>query len=105
MDALEEIAMHRGHEPDTGEKTRWRVDRTVPLALIFALVVQAAGLVWYFSATLAELGDHERRIAHLEIGAHEVAVEVGALQNSIGRIDERTGMILDHIVRRQAPER
>ncbi len=85
---------------EAADPPRWRIDRTVPIALILALVMQTGGAVWYFSQQNAELGDHEKRIVQLETAAHTALESTAEMKTAVGRIDERTKLILDNFMRR-----
>lgn len=40
----------------------WTVDRRIPLALVFAIAVQTAGIVWWSAATSERLASLEKRV-------------------------------------------
>jgi hypothetical protein len=40
----------------------WHLDKRVPVALIFAMLVQTAGVVWWGATTSERLSNLERRV-------------------------------------------
>lgn len=64
-------------EDDDGH--HWHLDRKVPIALIFAIIVQSCAAVWWISSTSS-------RIDHLEIAAKSYDTRIAALSS------ERDGM-------------
>jgi hypothetical protein len=74
----------------------WHLDKRVPVAIIFALLVQTAGAVWWASAmssNVASLREADARLEaadvqiRLEANAHEVRIR--NVENSLTRADER----------------
>lgn len=47
---------------DTNAMTHWHLDKRVPIALIFAMCVQTAGIAWWGATTSERLANLERRV-------------------------------------------
>lgn len=47
----------------TEEPTQWRIDRHVPLALIFAIAVQTLGAFWWAAGVSFRISDLEQRMS------------------------------------------
>lgn len=60
----------------------WHRDKRVPLALIFTLVLQFAGIIAYVSRIEAQGADNERRISALE--AQKISERLAALESRVG---------------------
>jgi len=66
----------------------WHLSKSVPITLIFGLLVQGAAIVWTVSMMMSDIEDNrndimslEQRMARIETSVHEQAV-------SLARIDE-----------------
>lgn len=77
----------------------WHLQKSVPLTLVFALMVQAIALVWFFAeldnniqANQTQVTQHDTRIANLESLVQGQAV-------SLARIDENIRHIRDTVDR------
>lgn len=70
--------------PET-KKESWHLDRRVPLALIFALLVQTAGIVWWAATLQAENEGQETRISRLE----QQNAQSTVLGERLARLEER----------------
>ena len=46
----------------TEEDTRWHLDKRVPIALVFLIITQTAGAVWWASAVNGSIAALERRV-------------------------------------------
>ena len=87
-------------------KENWHLNKSVPLTLVFALVVQAVALVWFFAeldssinANEAQVIQHDARIGNLEQLVQGQAV-------SLARIDENIRHIrttVDRVLNQEAP--
>lgn len=70
-----------------------RVDWTVPIWGVLGLALQAVGIVWFAATLSAKVHEATERLDKLE--TRVTATEsYGVL---LGRLDERTGWIYDHI--------
>ena len=49
----------------------WQIDKSVGLSVILAVLAQCLVGIWYASGAYTQLGDHERRITHLEMTFEE----------------------------------
>jgi Tfp pilus assembly protein PilO len=70
------------------ENDSWHLNKSVPITLIFGLIVQGAAIVWTVSMMMSDIEDNseeiialEKRMGRLEISVHNQAV-------SLARIDE-----------------
>ena len=66
----------------------WHLSKSVPITLIFGLLVQGAAIVWTVSMMMSDIEDNrddimslQQRMARIETSVHEQAV-------SLARIDE-----------------
>jgi hypothetical protein len=73
----------------------WHLDKRVPIALIFAIVAQAAGMVWYASALSSRVDQHDRRIAKLEATDEEDRKNALLIMRDLGEIKAQVKILLD----------
>ena len=66
----------------------WHLSKSVPITLIFGLLVQGAAIVWTVSMMMSDIEDNrddimslQQRMARIETSVHEQAI-------SLARIDE-----------------
>jgi hypothetical protein len=74
----------------------WHLDRRVPIAIITALAVQTAGIVWWAASLSARVDTNARDIARTggEVAVLRDAAQTQAVQ--LGRIEEQiTGLRTD----------
>tara|TARA_R110002110_G_scaffold310900_2_gene524402 strand:- start:406 stop:672 length:267 start_codon:yes stop_codon:yes gene_type:complete len=66
----------------------WHLSKSVPITLIFGLLVQGAAIVWTVSMMMSDIENNREEIIILEkrIGRIEVSVQNQAI--SLARIDE-----------------
>ncbi len=66
----------------------WHLSKSVPITLIFGLLVQGAAIVWTVSMMMSDIENNREEIITLEkrIGRIEVSVQNQAI--SLARIDE-----------------
>ena len=66
----------------------WHLSKSVPITLIFGLLVQGAAIVWTVSMMMSDIESNREEIIVLEkrIGRIEVSVQNQAI--SLARIDE-----------------
>ena len=66
----------------------WHLSKSVPITLIFGLLVQGAAIVWTVSMMMSDIENNREEITVLEkrIGRIEVSVQNQAI--SLARIDE-----------------
>ena len=72
----------REHEP-------WHLDKRVPLALILALLVQTAGMVWWAATLSSRVDGHAADIARLVESNSGHAAERQRVAETLARLDER----------------
>jgi hypothetical protein len=86
------------------QDAHWHLDKKVPLALIFTMLVQAAALVAWASSVTADIGTLTRDVAVLTSDNKErgvkmeevisLKVEVRHINDSIARIEKTLGQVL-----------
>lgn len=82
-------------------RTRWHVDKNVPLALIFMLLAQTMGAFWWASRVQATIDNNAIRISKLEslvldinrLSERQVRLEVQNenVEKILTRIEEKLG--------------
>ncbi len=70
------------------ENDSWHLNKSVPITLIFGLIVQGAAIVWTVSMMMSDIEDNSEEIIALEerMGRLETSVQSQAV--SLARIDE-----------------
>ena len=70
------------------DNDNWHLSKSVPITLIFGLLVQGAAIVWTVSMMMSDIENNREEILTLEkrIGRIEVSVQNQAI--SLARIDE-----------------
>ena len=81
------------------EPTGWHLSRSVPLQLIFGLLIQAGAIVWTVSMMLSDIGRNMQHIMVLQITVSELEAVVQSQQVSLARIDENIKAIRDAVER------
>lgn len=67
--------------PTPHEDNRWHLDKKVPLALIFAMLVQFATAMYFIASVKAQGDENARRIATLE--AQKVSERLAGLEAQV----------------------
>jgi Tfp pilus assembly protein PilO len=81
---------------DMAERGDWHLDKRVPVALIFGLLIQMIGFGWWASQLESRLTTTERDIGRLERQAEAAAIAVQQQAVQLGRIEESvSGMRAD----------
>ncbi len=75
----------------------WHLSKSVPITLIFGLLVQAGAIVWTVSMMMADIESNMRDIMVLEITVSELEDVVQTQQVSLARIDENIKAIRDAV--------
>lgn len=86
----------RRRADDGPAQTHWSVDKKIPLALIFALLVQFASVMVYVSTLKSQGDDNARRIATLE--AQRVGERLAALETLpalLTRMDDKLTRLVE----------
>lgn len=65
----------------------WHLDKRVPVALIFAIMVQTATAVWWAAGQDAMTENHERRLSALENGEDQVTVRMASIEQRLVRLE------------------
>jgi len=79
------------------ETDSWHLSKSVPITLIFGLLVQAGAIVWTVSMMMADIESNMRDIMVLEITVGELEDVVQSQQVSLARIDENIKAIRDAV--------
>ena len=79
----------------------WHLQKSVPLTFVFALMVQAIALVWFFAeldnsikANVTQVEQHDTRIANLESLVQGQAVSLARIDENIRHIRETVDRVL-----------
>ena len=75
----------------------WHLSKSVPITLIFGLLVQAEAIVWTVSMMMSDIEANMRNIMVLEITVSELEDVVQSQQVSLARIDENIKAIRDAV--------
>jgi hypothetical protein len=73
----------------SGTTEPWHLDKRVPIALILALVMQTAGMVWWAAGLTHRVDQHAREIAALALEGRSYSAEAGRIREVLARLDER----------------
>lgn len=78
---------------------QWHLSKSVPLSIIFAVVLQTITLVWFIAGLNANVENNSRELVRHEtrITALESIVQTQAL--TLARMDENIKAIRDHLER------
>ena len=79
------------------ETDSWHLSKSVPITLIFGLLVQAGAIVWTVSMMMSDIEQNMRNIMVLEITVSELEDVVQSQQVSLARIDENIKAIRDAV--------
>ena len=82
---------------DTSTNDSWHLSKSVPITLIFGLLVQAGAIVWTASMMMSDIEQNMRDIMVLEITVNELEDVVQSQQVSLARIDENIKAIRDAV--------
>jgi len=83
----------------TDKENTWHLSKSVPLQLIFGLVIQAGAIVWTVSMMMSDIEKNMQDIMVLEITVSELEAVVQSQQVSLARIDENIKAIRDAVER------
>lgn len=79
----------------------WHLQKSVPLTLVFALLVQAVALVWFFAeldnsitSNYTQVSKHEARIESLEVNVQGQAVSLARIDENIRHIRTTVDRVL-----------
>lgn len=71
-------------------EAHWTLDRRVPVAIIFAILLQSAGAIWWAASIQGRVASNEDNIARLtdnseamRLAVHEQAVQLGRIEEQI----------------------
>jgi hypothetical protein len=83
----------------TDKDNTWHLSKSVPLQLIFGLLIQAGAIVWTVSMMMSDIERNMQDIMVLEITVSELEAVVQSQQVSLARIDENIKAIRDAVER------
>jgi hypothetical protein len=71
-------------------EAHWHLDKRVPVAIIFAILLQTGGAIWWAANISARVGANETAVARLtdsgevlRAAVHEQAVQLGRIEEQI----------------------
>ena len=88
----------------TSNPDSWHLSKSVPITLIFGLLVQAGAIVWTVSMMMSDIERNMRDIMDMQITVSELEAVVQSQEVSLARIDENIKAIRDaveHMMERQ----
>lgn len=81
----------------------WRVSKNIPLSLLFAMIVQAVTLVWFFAelnsgieTNQRQIIEHAKRIESLEKLVFELYTKTARIDENIKHIKNAVDRSLDN---------
>jgi hypothetical protein len=81
----------------TESKESWHLSKSVPISLIFALVVQAAAIVWTVSSMSSTLEQNSIEIVRLDARTTSLEKIVQEQAVAMARIDENIKAIRQYV--------
>lgn len=75
----------------------WHLSKSVPITLIFGLLVQAGAIVWTVSMMMSDIERNMRDIMDMQITVSELEAVVQSQEVSLARIDENIKAIRDAV--------
>ena len=92
-------------QPDQADGS-WHLDKRVPVALIFAIVIQLGGIVWAISTSFERIEANtknlnllDNRVTTLDRSANSQAVQLGRIEEQISGLRADIGRLLQSIER------
>lgn len=88
------------------ENESWHLSKSVPLGLIFGLIVQGAAIVWTVSMMMSDIETNRSSIAQVQIRVTKIEDMVHDQAVSMARIDENIKairMAVEQMADRQSP--
>lgn len=88
------------------ENESWHLSKSVPLGLIFGLIVQGAAIVWTVSMMMSDIESNRSSIAQVQIRVTKIEDMVHDQAVSMARIDENIKAIraaVEQMADRQSP--
>lgn len=79
------------------EQDSWHLSKSVPITLIFGLLVQAGAIVWTVSMMMGDIERNMRDIMEVQITVSELEAIVQSQEVSLARIDENIKAIRDAV--------
>lgn len=79
------------------EQDSWHLSKSVPITLIFGLLVQAGAIVWTVSMMMGDIERNMRDIMEVQITVSELEAIVQSQEVSLARIDENIKAIREAV--------
>ncbi len=76
-----------GQEEEGELLSGWHLDKRVPLALLAAMLLQGAAILWWAAHEDQKITDHELRLARIEASDHEQAAVFTDLRDRLARME------------------
>ena len=67
----------------TGIKERWHVGKEIPLAVVLAMMLQLAGIVWFASKMDSQIDVHTESIARNEKSIDDAELKIDELYSAV----------------------
>ena len=88
------------------QQDSWHLSKSVPLGLIFGLIVQGAAIVWTVSMMMSDIETNRSSIAQVQVRVTKIEDMVHDQAVSMARIDENIKAIrsaVEQMADRQSP--
>ena len=88
-----------------GEENRWRIDKHIPLALVYLLIAQFLGATWMAAQVLGKIDSQEKRISVIE--NQRVSERLVTLESQMGdtkSLVQRVDANLQRLIERGGPK-
>lgn len=77
----------------------WHLSKSVPISLIFGLLVQGAVIVWTVSMMMSDIDNNRKDLSRVQIRVESLENSVQEQAISMARIDENIKAIRDAVER------
>jgi hypothetical protein len=81
------------------EKQEWHLSKSVPLTIIFGVIVQTITLVWFFAVLRSDVDVNRANILRLDARTEQLETAVHTQSLAIARMDENIAFIRASIER------
>jgi hypothetical protein len=86
-------------QPMQQEQSGWHLDKKVPIGLFFALIVQAASVIWFFADLKERVALNTQDIAALHIrdtqNADSLKEALKMMQDQFSRLDSKLDRLIE----------
>ena len=73
----------------------WHLNKSVPIALIIGLAVQASGVIWMFSSMASDIDNNQDRLTKVETQVNQIEDIAQAQAVQLGRIETRLDALME----------